>query len=138
MRVTIEISAPTLPSPSAPPTTDSVPGVTPGCCAAPPPLSLGILGPSPSLSPPPCLSPKTLFTIVPPAFHDDVFIPLAATSPQQLLVDLIRAADIVQNNAQQHAMKLQFAQGKTEAVVKIRGRGQKKTIVFVNRSRTGR
>ena len=87
---------------------------------------------------PPCLSPKTLFTIVPPAFHDDVFIPLAAASPQQLLVDLIRAADIVQNNAQQHAMKLQFAQGKTEAVVQIRGRGKKKAIAFDNRSRTGR
>ena len=66
------------------------------------------------------------------------FIPLAAASPQQLLVDLIRAADIVQNNAQQHAMKLQFAQGKTEAVVQIRGRGKKKAIAFDNRSRTGR
>ena len=29
--------------------------------------------------PPPCLSPKTLFTIVPPAFHDDLFHPIGSS-----------------------------------------------------------
>ena len=101
-------------------------GATPGCCAVPAHVFLGILRPSPSF-PSPGLPPKEQFTIAPPAFHD----PLAAATPQQLLLDLITAADIVQNIAQQHAMKLQFAQGKTEAVVHIRGKGKKKALAFL-------
>ena len=66
-----------------------------------------------------------------PAFHDDFFIPLAAATAQQLLLNLITAADIVQNVAQQHAMKLQFEQGKTEAVVHIRGKGKKEALAFL-------
>ena len=130
--VTIEIPTPTVFTPPRPtsPTTDSVPGVTPGCCAAPLPLSLGILGPSPSLFPL-ALSPKKQVSILPPAFRDDCVIQVAAETPQKLLDDLIKAADIVQCIAQQHAMKLQFAQGKTEAVIQLRGRGTKKATKFL-------
>ena len=117
LSVIIEVAPPAIPDAQI--LSDSVPGVTPGCCAVPTHLFLGILGPSPTF-PPPDIPPKVQFAILPPAFHDDFFIPLAAATPQQLLLDLITAADIVQNVAQQHAMKLQFEQGKTEDVVHVR------------------
>ena len=62
--LTIEVTPPALLNEPIPP--DSVPGATPGCCAVPTHVFLGILGPSPSF-PSPGLPPKEQFTIAPPA-----------------------------------------------------------------------
>ena len=66
--------------------------------------------------------------LLPPAFHDDFFVHIAADSPTLLLHNLVRVADIVHDVAQQRAMKLQFAEGETEAVLHLRGRGEKAAI----------
>ena len=48
-----------------------------------------------------------------------------------LIHKLITAADLVNIIAQQHAMQLQFAAGKTEAVIQLRGRGKQAALNFL-------
>ena len=57
--------------------------------------------------------------LLPPAFHDDFVIPIAADSPTLLLQNLVRVADIVHNVAQQHAMQLQFCRGQQRRLSSI-------------------
>ena len=48
-----------------------------------------------------------------------------------LIHKLTIAADLVTKVAPQHAMKLQFAAGKTEAVIQFRGRGKQAALNFL-------
>ena len=65
LMVTIEVAPPAVHNEPIPP--DSVPGATPGCCAAPNQSLFGILGTSPSF-PSPDTPPKVQITILPQHF----------------------------------------------------------------------
>ena len=63
----------------------------------------------------------------PPALSDDFFVQFEADHPWDLLIKRIAVANFIQSVAQQHAMKLQCAPGKTESVVYLGGRGRQET-----------
>ena len=125
-----------LPSSSSPSHTTGVLGVTPGCMSLSESLAMGALGASPcSASPPPSLS-KFPLPLLPPAFHDDFFVPFEASTPALLIHKLTAAADLVASIAEQHAMKLQLAAGNTEAVIQLRGKGKKAALAYLAAHKT--
>ena len=66
-------------------------------------------------------------------FHDDFVVQIEAPAPAPLLLieRLIPAANLVNKIAQQHAMKLQFAAGHTQAVIQLCGRGKKAAMLIL-------
>ena len=60
-----------------------------------------------------------------PPYMDDLLIPLSGPDPVQLIVRVVRAAQILDKVAKAFGFVIQYGPGKTEATIVFRGAGKK-------------
>ena len=86
-------------------------------------LPMLVLKPGPFA--PPDLATDLTVALPPPAFHDDLVIPLEAATPEGLVQAVAEAAAIMTEAAAAFGMKVNLAEGNTEAIYAFAGKGSR-------------